>query len=197
MIDSIFIYGSFSEGMVHFGMVANYIKSRTYAEAKGSVYRLEVGFPVFVLEGETSVPGTLVELNESEMLFKILDEYHGVSALEPKRSLHHRQEITAKLSDGTEVKTNCYCLNPAKLPKSAKLLGDGDWPKALKEQPPIVTTLTERHICYIKKLSESNRRDTIVYPLDVCRELERMQIIVDKGRRFSLTNLGKEICRFV
>ena len=197
MIDSVFIYGSFSEGMVHFGMVANYIKSRTSAETKGSVYRLEVGFPVFILDGETSVPGTVIELNESEMLLKILDEYHGYSPQDPKRSLHLRQEIKAKLADGTEIVTNCYCLNPAKLPKSAKLLGDGDWPKALKEQPPMVGTLTERHICYIKKLSESSRRDTVVYPLDVCRELERMQIIVDKGRRFSLTNLGKEICRFV
>jgi len=183
--------------MVHFGMVANYIKSRTTAEAKGSVYRLEVGFPVFILDGQTSVPGTVIELNECEFLLKILDEYHGYSPLDPKRSLHIRHEIKALLSDGREVATYCYCLNPAKLPKSAILLGDGDWPKALIEQPPMVTTLTERHICYIKKLAESNRKDTIVYPLDVCRELERMQIIVDKGRRFSLTNLGKEICRFV
>ncbi len=197
MIDSIFIYGSFSEGMVHFGMVANYIKSRSAAEAKGSVYRLEVGFPVFVADGETSIPGTLVVLSEAEMLFKILDEYHGFSAQDPKRSLYIRQEMTVKLSEGGEVVTNCYCLNPAKLPKSARLLSDGNWARALKEQPPIVSTLTERHICYIKKLAEANRRDTIVYPLDVCRELERMQIIVDKGRRFSLTNLGKEICRFV
>lgn len=197
MIDSVFIYGSFSQGMVHFGMVANHIKTKESAHAKGSVYRLEVGFPVFVLEGETSVPGVVVSLNEAESLFKILDEYHGYSHVDPKRSLYTREQIKVISSDGSEITTNCYCLNPAKLPKSARLLSDGDWVKALKDQPPVISSLTERHICYIKKLAEANRKDTVVYPLDVCRELERMQIIVDKGRRFSLTNLGKEICRFV
>lgn len=195
-LNSLFIYGSLSEGMVHFEKISNYITEKSPATIKGTVYRLEVGFPVLLADGHTEIPGTLVTLKDSDMLFTVLDEFHGVSLTEPHKSLYFRNTVQVTIGD-SQGECYCYMLNPVKLPRAATLVGDGNWQKSIEDQPPIVMTLTERHKGYIKKLAESNRRDSIVYPLDVCRDLERLQIIVDKGRRFALTSLGKEICRFI
>ncbi|HEX4923037.1 MAG TPA: hypothetical protein VFV50_03090, partial [Bdellovibrionales bacterium] len=46
--DTLFVYGSLTQGMVHYSRIANYIESQLPATARGTVYRLEVGFPVFV-----------------------------------------------------------------------------------------------------------------------------------------------------
>lgn len=195
--DLLFIYGSFSEGMVHFNKVANYIIEKKEASVRAAVYQLEVGFPVLLNQEASLVPGIVAKMQDADMLFKLLDEFHGISAADPARSLYWRVLLKANDSVGAEYEVNAYVLNPDKLPRSAVAVVDGNWERAMQECPSVVSTLTERHKGYIKKLAESNRRDTIVYPLDVCRDLERMQIIVDKGRRFALTNLGKEIIRYI
>jgi len=196
--ESLFIYGSFSEGMVHFEKISKYIKEKHKAWARGSVYRLEVGFPVLLAEGSSRVEGTLVKIKETELLLSILDEFHGYSSTEPAKSLYFREEITVETESSVELQP-CftYRLNPAKLPSTAQLLVDGDWKTALSKNPALIDSLTDRQKCYIQKLSVSSRRDTIVYPLDVCRDLERRQLIVDKGRRFALTNLGLEVSRYL
>lgn len=196
--DLLFVYGSFSEGMVHFDKIANYILETFPAQVRGSIYHLEVGYPVLVSHGHDAVFGSVVRLKDADMLFKILDEFHGYSMTEPHKSLYLRQQASAaKVPTLEEVAVQAYSLNPSKLPRGATKIQDGNWLRAMSEQPSILNNLTERHKGYIKKLAESNRRETIVYPLDVCRDLERMQIIVDKGRRFALTNLGKEVSRFI
>lgn len=196
--DLLFVYGSFSEGMVHFSKIANYILETFPAQVRGTIYHLEVGYPVLVSNGADAVFGSAVRLKDPDMLFKLLDEFHGYSLAEPNKSLYLRQPLlAAKVPSLEEVPVQAYALNPAKLPRGATRIQDGNWLRAMSEQPSILNSLTERHKGYIKKLAESNRRETIVYPLDVCRDLERMQIIVDKGRRFALTNLGKEVSRFI
>ncbi len=196
--DLLFVYGSFSEGMVHFNKISNYITETFPAQVRGSIYHLEVGYPVLVNNGSDAVFGSVVRLKDADMLFKILDEFHGYSIVEPNKSLYIRHElVAAKVPTLEETVVCAYTLNPAKLPRGATKIQDGNWLRAMSEQPSILQSLTERHKGYIKKLAESNRRETIVYPLDVCRDLERMQIIVDKGRRFALTNLGKEVSRFI
>jgi gamma-glutamylcyclotransferase (GGCT)/AIG2-like uncharacterized protein YtfP len=196
--DLLFVYGSFSEGMVHFEKIANYILETFPAQVRGTIYQLEVGYPVLVDNGAHPVFGSVVKLKDADLLFKILDEFHGYSLSDPSKSLYLRSEMRAiKVSNQEEIKVFCYALNPMKLPRGATKIQDGNWLKAMTEQTSVLNSLTERHKGYIKKLAESNRRETIVYPLDVCRDLERMQIIVDKGRRFALTNLGKEISRFI
>lgn len=196
--DLLFVYGSFSEGMVHFEKISNYILETFPAQVRGTIYHLEVGYPVLVDNGSDNVFGSVVKLKDADSLFKILDEFHGYSLSDPNRSLYMRSNLVAnKVPSMDQVNVVGYTLNPVKLPRGATRIVDGNWLRAMSEQPSILNTLTERHKGYIKKLAESNRRETIVYPLDVCRDLERMQIIVDKGRRFALTNLGKEVSRFI
>lgn len=196
--DLLFVYGSFSEGMVHFDKISNYILETFPAQVRGTAFHLEVGYPVLVDNGNDTVFGSVVRLKDADLLFKILDEFHGHSLTEPSKSLYLRSTLVAnKVPSMEEVKVFGYTLNPTKLPRGATRITDGNWLRAMSEQPSILNTLTERHKGYIKKLAESDRRETIVYPLDVCRDLERMQIIVDKGRRFALTNLGKEVSRFI
>ncbi|OQW50592.1 MAG: hypothetical protein A4S09_02020 [Proteobacteria bacterium SG_bin7] len=196
--DLLFVYGSFSEGMVHFAKISNYILETFPAQVRGTIYQLEVGYPVLVDGGNDIVFGSVVKLKDADLLYKILDEFHGYSLTEPNKSLYLRSSFVAnKVPSMEEIRVLGYTLNPVKLPRGATKISDGNWLRAMSEQPSILNTLTERHKGYIKKLAESDRRETIVYPLDVCRDLERMQIIVDKGRRFALTNLGKEVSRFI
>ena len=52
--------------------------------------------------------------------------------------------------------------------------------------------LTERERSYLKKIGEAGRK-TMNYDLDLCRRLERAELVIDKGRRFALTKLGQKI----
>ncbi|MGE5085147.1 MAG: gamma-glutamylcyclotransferase, partial [Bacillota bacterium] len=63
-----FVYGSLSEGMVHFSKIQNFLESLHFARIKATAYRLKVGYPVLVKAGGDLVPGQLVELNTSEFL---------------------------------------------------------------------------------------------------------------------------------
>ena len=65
------------------------------------------------------------------------------------------------------------------------------------EWPSIVNQLTERQSSYIRKLSQTTGRDIVPIDLDLYRELMKLNLIVDKGRRLALSKLGKEIARFL
>ena len=45
----LFVVGSFAEGMVHFSRIQSFVEGRDVAQAKGKLYKLKVGFPVFTI----------------------------------------------------------------------------------------------------------------------------------------------------
>lgn len=197
-IDTLFVYGSLTQGMVHFSRIANHIESQSRATAEGTVYRLEVGFPVFVAQGNTPVSGVLLKLKPSDILHKLLDEFHGYSAIQPEQSLFIKSqlEVTVEGHDSSQM-TQTYSMNPAKLPRTAVLIRDGDWMKSMTERAPMTQSLTTNQKTYIQRLGRSTGRDIVPINLDLYRELMNKGLIVDKGRRLALTALGQEVFRYL
>lgn len=200
MRDSLFVYGSFSEGMVHFSKIKGQIVERRPAFAFGSVYRLPVGYPVFIQEGVGRIEGEFVRLERPEIIFAMLDEMHGVCAYDPEKSLFNRVELTVEvefsgLNEGE--KAWVYCFNPMKLTRGAVRIVDGNWKRALQESPPIVAKLTEKQRTYIQRLGSSTGREIVPIDLGLYRELLNLEMVVDKGRRLALTSLGQEVYRYL
>ena len=174
---SLFVYGSFCEGMVHYQRLSDYVVGSEKAWAKGTAYRLPVGFPVFLNEGSSRVEGSLIEMDAPEVFFKILDEFHGFQPMQMEKSLYWKQSIEVEMASGDVRSVLAYVLNPKKLPRNAQIIEDGDWRSSLQSQPAVTDTLTSKQTDYVKKLGRSTGRD--------------------KGRRLALTKLGKEVYRFL
>lgn len=187
-----FIYGSWVEGMVHFSKIQSYIESVQPASIRGTAYRAKVGFPLIIEDGQTEIPGQLVEINATDVFMAMLDEYFGFNPLYPEKSLHFRRTVVAQTQSGP-VECMTYFLNPAKLPLQAEVIADGNWQKSLKEKPDLSTTLSERQRTYIKRLGNSTGREIVPIDLPLYRELMNLELIVDKGRRLALSKLGQEV----
>ena len=193
----LFVYGSFCEGLVHYDRIAQFVRSSRPASIKGSAYRLQVGFPVYLSDGDDLISGQLVELEGPDVFFNILDEFHGFSPVNPEKSLFWKADAKARLEDESEQECWVYALNPAKLPKSAESIPFGDWRESLKRAPALTDTLTERQLTYVKKLGSTSGREIVPIDLDLYRELMKLDLIVDKGRRLALSRLGREVFRFL
>ncbi len=194
---TMFVFGSLSEGMVHHGLISNFIASSKEVSAMGSVYRLEVGYPVFLREGATSISGKLATLNNYETLISLLDPFFGFNAIQPDKSMHHRAQIEVKDEEGQVHQAWAYVMNPKKLPRGAKLIENGDWMNNFNSFPPFTMQLNERERTYISKLGQCTGRDIVPIQMDLYRDLMNQGIIIDKGRRLALTKLGQEICRYL
>lgn len=200
---SLFVYGSLSEGMVHFNKISQYIVAKEQATVAGLVFRLPSGYPVFTNsisannEHPDRVPGAIVHLAAPEVAFHILDEFHGVSLLAPEKSLFFKETTFAETIDGEKKECFIYSMNRAKLPKGAQRIEAGDWLNNFTNQPALPTTLTERQATYIRKLSQSSGRDIVPIDITLYRELMKLDLIVDKGRRLALSKLGLEVARYL
>lgn len=193
--NTLFVYGSFMKGMVHHGKVASVVTDIKPASCQGVLYRLPVGYPA-MMEGEGTVRGELLTLENFDKIVKVVDEFEGYSPLNPEKSLYHRVEKKV-LVDGAMVDAWAYFLNPAKLPRDAKLIDSGDYRANMAGQTPLPLQLTDSQKKYILKLGASSGRDIVPINLDIYRDLLNKGLIVDKGRRLALTNLGTEVFRFL
>lgn len=200
---SLFVYGSFTEGMVHFSKIDQYVTQKQSAKVDGEIYRLPSGYPVFLLPANSSnlsadwISGQLVRIEAPDLVFKMLDEFHGYSSLVPEKSLFFKEQITAEAPDGSKVLAVVYAMNRAKLPKNSWRIEGGNWSQNMQAEPPLPTLLTERQASYVKRLRESTGREIVPIDLDIYRELMKLDLIVDKGRRLALSKLGKEVARYL
>lgn len=189
-----FVYGSFCEGMVHFTKIQDFILNSKNARVKASAYRLKVGFPVLLSEGDDLVPGQLLELKASDLLVGLLDEFHGYNPMDISKSLFNRLEVDVYSEGGSEpVKAWVYMMNPSKLPAKSIKIVNGDWMRSMQEQPTLVSQLSDKQVAYIKKLGASFGREIVPIDLMLYRELMNLELIVDKGRRLALSKLGQEV----
>lgn len=193
---SLFVLGSFAAGNVHHGKVAPYAKEILPAVAPGSVYKLEVGYPVYCHAGDQQVAGHLIELVDSTIVIPLLDQFHGYNLQRPEKSLFLRVPLQVKVGESV-IETETYSINPKSLPKTAKLLPNGDWQSLLATEEPMTKSLTDTQKAYIKRLGASTGREIVPINLQLYRELMNKGLVVDKGRRLSLTSLGKEVYRFL
>jgi gamma-glutamylcyclotransferase (GGCT)/AIG2-like uncharacterized protein YtfP len=195
----IFIYGSLSEGLVHFSRIKDFIADSVPAHIKGTAYRLKVGYPVILAEGNDLIPGFLVQLKPSapaELLFSLLDEFHGCNRHDESKSLYFRQEMNIQIANGF-TKAFVYVLNPARLPRNSSRIEGGNWLESLEKRPPLTAGLTERQKAYIQRLGSCTGREIVPIDLSLYRELMNLELIVDKGRRLALSKLGQEVFTYL
>ncbi|MCB0347796.1 MAG: gamma-glutamylcyclotransferase [Bdellovibrionales bacterium] len=192
---ALFVCGSLCQGMVHHKLLQDSILKVSPAVTQGNAYRLEVGYPVFSATGTNSIQGELIELKATEILWPLLDQFFSFSEDKLEKSLFHRKPIHVTTDSGV-FEVFAYSINPTKMPKTAKLILDGDWRKDIKLTAPVTTELTVDEADYIKKLGKCTGREIVPYT-PLTRELEKRGIVVDKGRRPALTKLGKEIFHYL
>lgn len=196
VVQSLFILGSFAPGNVHHGKISPFAQEWLPAVAKGSVYKLEVGYPVFSTQGDQNIRGQLVTLLDSAAVIPILDQFHGYNLQRPEKSLFLRVNLLVDLGSHQQ-ETETYVINPKQIPKTAKQLPDGDWESLLQSHEPLTKSLTESQRQYLRRLGSSTGREIVPINLQLYRELMNKGLVVDKGRRLSLTNLGKEVFRYL
>ena len=192
-----FVIGSWTEGMFHFQKLLPFIVSFETAKIKASAYRLPVGFPVLVASGgdeNDEIVGQLIELKSDDTLLRLMDSLHGVNPADPAKGLHTRAAVAVTKGTGEAEQAECYFFNPKKLTAKAVKIVGGQWKEALIQQPPIPQQLTERQKMYVLKLGAAKGRDIVpINDLSLYRELMKLDLIVDKGRRLALSSLGKEV----
>ncbi len=191
-----FACGATSRGRVHFEKIQEYVEKVDTASTQGSVYRLEVGYPVFSCEGGDRISGDLLSISAPEIFFRILDSFYGFNPRAPEKSLFLKVDVVMETTRGP-VSGQTYSINPSKLPKTAVRIEGGDWQSTILSQTPLADQLSERQKIYVRKLGASSGRDIVPINLDLYRELMNLGLIVDKGRRLALTQLGQEVYRFL
>lgn len=195
-MNRVFVYGSMSEGMVHFDKIKNAVVSTQIASVTAAAYQLPSGYPVLMKEGFEVIPGHIVELSTPDLMIPLLDEFYGASAFDPAKGLHIREEVTVMTEQHEAVKAWIYFLNPKKLPSQAKKIESHQWEESLKS-PKFTDQLTERQKTYIRRLGRITGREVVPIDLPLYRELMSLELIVDKGRRLALSKFGQEVYRFL
>lgn len=200
---TVFVYGSFTKGLIHNTKIEQYIEVREKAYVYGHAYLLNVGYPTLVLDGPKlkskpaqKIYGEMLTLCAPDLVHRILDDFHGVSLSVPEKGLYFKSQAMVYTQDNS-LESIIYHLNPKKLCKSSAYIAGGNWQEAFERAPRPQDLLTEGQIEYMKHLSSIKGRQTHRYNLDLCRQLMKLEMVVDKGRRFSLTRLGKDVLRYL
>lgn len=190
----LFVIGSWTEGMFHFGKLLPYIISYENAEIDATVFKLPIGFPVLTQQKSYPVQGQLIELKYDETLLALIDTLYGVNPSDSTKGLHIRTQEVVRKQSGISELAEVYFFNPKKLTSKAVLIQDGNWKTWLDQNPPLPMTLTEKQKLYVMKLGAAKGRDIVpINDLTLYRELMKLELIVDKGRRLALSSLGKEV----
>lgn len=197
-----FVIGSWTEGMLHFQKLVPFIVSYEQATLSAQAYRLPVGFPVLVAEnsgtGADQIVGQLVELQYNETLLALMDSLHGVHMADPSKGLHERATVQITKKTGDSIDAQVYFFNPKKLTAKAVRIAGGVWQESLVSNPPLTEQLTEKQKTYVLKLGSAKGRDIVpINDLSLYRELMKLELIVDKGRRLALSALGKEVFSYL
>ena len=193
----LFLYGASAEGMIQYSRFSHYVQNLQPAETRGTVYRLKVGYPVLVEGGQDLVRGQVAQLQLSDIALELMDQLNGFHKLNQQDSLFWRKEIMITTQDQGVQRVWAYVLNPARVPKDAMVVRDGDWLTHMKEQPALPETLTEKQRHYILKLGRASSREVIPIEMGMYRELLKLEIIVDKGRRLALSKLGHDVFKYL
>lgn len=194
-----FVIGSWTEGMFHFKKLKPFIISSEPASIKALAYRLPVGFPVVVAQKNSNeqfdeIIGQLIELSCDNTLLALMDTLHGINPNDPEKGLHQRVTAQVTKKSGQTEEAQIYIFNPKKLSAKAVRIPGGVWQESLINNPPLTEQLTERQKCYVLKLGSAKGRDIVpINDLSLYRELMKLELIVDKGRRLALSSLGKEV----
>lgn len=188
-----FLYGAYEPEQPCYGRFKNFIKNSQTAFVKGTLHQLQCGLPLLLKEGDGWTQGTAVELDIPETQWPIFDAING--CFQPAKSFIVRESFAARMagaSDAEEFSLSTYALNPE---KKQQTRGPVEIQNVLSSS--LIHQLTERQRTYIYKLSRAKGREIIPVDMLLYRELLLLELIVDKGRRLALTNLGQEVSHFL
>lgn len=197
MGNSFFLYGVYDENQKCHGRFKNFIQKSQMAYVKGSLHRLSCGLAMLVNQGQNLIPGRYVELNISESSWPILDALNGHFATSGNKNFILKESIEVQIPESSPVQAQSYFLNPEKLNITVAELTPEECLTINLEERSLIDELTERQKTYIQKLSQAKGREIVPVDLSLYRELMSLELIVDKGRRLALTNLGQEISFFL
>ena len=189
---SLFVCGALCEGMVNFEKLKGFVSRVRPALAKGTAVRLPVGYPAICIDGSDAIQGQILDLEASDTLLSILDEFHGFNPNKPEKSLMIKAELDV-VCENLQFKALAYVLNPDRMPKKLEVIEQGDWVRNLQENPPLTERLNDKQKQYVSRLGASSGREIVPIDLDLYRQLMSLEIVADKGRRLALTKLGKEL----
>lgn len=197
MAYNFFLYGVYDEGQKCFARFQNLIASSRPAFARGSLFKLSCGLPLLAPMGENIIPGRLVELNIEDSHWPIIDALNGYNFMNAKKSLIWRQTIEVMVPEAENVKAQTYGCNPEKKIQGSREFMNSEYSTMTNQSQSVVDRLTERQKTYIQKLSQAKGREIVPVDMGLYRELMSLELIVDKGRRLALTNLGHEVSLFL
>ena len=181
--------------MTHHKLIEDAVLTTQEARARGSAYRLEVGYPVYCSEGEEVVHGEVVELKNLDVIWPLLDQFFMYKESKAEKCVYLREIVKVQTAQG-EMDVYTYGLNPLKKPKSAQEILNARWRDDFAAITPLTEELTLEEATYIKKLGQCTGREIVPYT-PLTRILEKRGFVIDKGRRPALTKLGKELFQFL
>jgi hypothetical protein len=198
-----FVFGDLGFGLVQ---LEKFLKlgaepiRRSPAILTSDVVRLPSGLMV-AAQGQARIKGEVIWLEALPSAWAFLEEWHGVNRADAAAGLCELVSTTALVGADGAVGTPTACelfrLLEARIPVSARRVEDGDWQASHLGRPPLCQSLTPRQREYIRKLSLCSGRDVVPIDLNLYRELLRLEVAVDKGRRLALTSLGHELNRWL
>lgn len=197
MTENFVVYGSMAKGMVHWGRIAEFVRWCCDVTVQGTMYRQPSGFPVYCSEGSTAIAMELMQLEGPPVLFQLLDQLHGIHNINPELSLFHRRFVEVESVDKIKHTAGIYVINSTHLSNTAKKIDGGDWREDMRQNPPLLQQLSERQSTYVRRLGSAVGREVIPIDTQLCRELIKLGLIVDKGRRMALTKLGREVYNYM
>jgi gamma-glutamylcyclotransferase (GGCT)/AIG2-like uncharacterized protein YtfP len=198
VVENLFVYGAWCEGGALHSLLKNYIGEIRNGYILGQAYRSSVGYPVYVADGGDLVPGELVTVRGPDVLWRLLEDFHGLQPMNPNASLFQRMTRSVFDESGTELsQAHVFHVNPHMVELKWQKIPGGDWRRDISHHPPLPDRMTERQKGYIRRLGRSSGREIVPIDLDLYRELMKLELIVDKGRRLALSSLGRELLRFL
>ena len=100
-------------------MIAGHVDDTIPATVIGTIYAFPEGYPGMVAEGDSTVVGEVLMLNDLTVAFALLDAYEGDD--------YERTLKRVTLEDGTEVWAWIYLLRDPTSVRNAELIPSGDW----------------------------------------------------------------------
>ena len=119
IVDRVFAYGTFRSGESARAMIAGHVDDTIPATVIGTIYAFPEGYPGMVAEGDSTVVGEVLMLNDLTVAFALLDAYEGDD--------YERTLKRVTLEDGTEVWAWIYLLRDPTSVRNAELIPSGDW----------------------------------------------------------------------
>ncbi|MGE0763585.1 MAG: gamma-glutamylcyclotransferase [Bdellovibrionales bacterium] len=198
VVENLFVYGPWCKGGLQFQLLEPYVENLSEAYILGRCLRTHVGYPVYLSQGTDRIPGQLVTLRGPDLLWRLLEEFHAVHPTHPERGLYQRLTREVVLVNSEErLLATVFAVSESQVNSSWGPVLAGDWRLCLKTTPALPERMTPRQKNYIQRLGRSTGREIIPIDLDLYRELMKLQLIVDKGRRLALSPLGREVLRYL